>query len=531
MKARSTTCIIAILLTYGLYCQNVEWARKDTVSPDWLNQIICVKDSSVFLYGTIHWNGESFLTKYTAQGTFVSTKIWPGNFLIKKLIYDGGQYFYFTAVYQGNLTVDGIPLIGKGGTDAVVGAMKIDGTVQWMSNIASAADESLNGICFGPLNSIVVTGKTTDSLIVNGTFITKSTQSTLFAKFSKSGVLLTSRLWDFLPQRNNFFGTEGGLQNEGLNIHFTSASYSAPDHYYILTTREGKHSPCCSNDTLNAPLDGYYVMKLNAAWDTLWTTYIISHQCYYGYDIGDIAVPVNDDVYVPSYCNLHYGGTGLIQRLDRYTGAASWSDSHSDGGYKYIVAEGNKIYSCGTDSATYCPCPSMWDGFQTLKVFDQLNTMTHIKKFNQAAYGQSGLEFIRIARDGHGHSYVYGTHTSSVVVLGTDSIKGTQYVYTWYLMKLSDTTAVSGLRTQSVSQFVIYPNPAANGCFELNTGKLSGLLLSLNVKSVDGQIVHSEIIPAGQKHVAITIKNCNRGVYIVELSNGKEIRRDKLIIE
>jgi hypothetical protein len=531
MKARSTTFIIAILLTCGLYCQNVEWARKDTMSPSWLNQIICVKDSSVFLYGTLPWNGGSFLTKYTAQGTKVSTKIWPGNFSIKKMIYDGVQYFYFTAVYQGNVTVDGIPLIGKGGTDAVVGAMKMDGTVQWMSKIASAADESANWICFGPGSSIVVTGKTTDSLIVNGTFINKSTQSTLFAQFNRSGVLLMSRLWDFLPQRNNYFGTEDGLQNEGLNIHFTPAGYFTPDHYYILTTREGKHPPCCSSDTLNAPLEGYYVMKLNATWDTVWTTYIISRQCYYGYDIGDIAVPANDDVYVPSYCSGHYGGTGLLQRLDQFTGATSWGDSHSDGGYKYIAAEGSKIYSCGTDSATYCPCPQQNEGFQTLKVFDQSNTLTHIKKFNQAAYANSALQFVKIARDGYGHSYVYGVHTSSLVVFGTDSIKGTDHVDSWFLLKVGDTTAVSGIKTQRISKFAFYPNPAANGCFELNTGTLSGSSLSLHVRSVEGQIVHSETIPAGQKHVAITIKNCSKGVYIIELSDGKETRRDKLIIE
>jgi hypothetical protein len=529
MRLKLTFLLAIIFLGYRSQAQNIQWARKDTSSFT-TQKFVCVNNSSVYLYGTNDNATGSFLMKYTAQGTQTLMKTWPGNFNLTKIIYDGNQSFYFTANYMGNMTVDGIPLVGRGGYDGAVGKMTLNGTIQWMSTIASAAEEKANWLCFGPgNNSIVASGKTTDSLIVNGVYVNKSTQSALIAEFSLTGSLQNSRLWDFLPQRDNHFGTETGLENEGFDIYLTTGG-----NYYLLVSREGKHPPCCSSDTLNAPLEGFYVTKLNATWDTLWTTYITGPQCYYGFSCGGLAASSNGDAYIISSCSSQYGGTGILWRLNQNTGVASWTDSHSDGGYQWIVAKGDTIFSCGTDSATYCPCPNQNSGFQTLKVFDQSNTMTHIEKFDQAQYVNASLEFMGLDRDDYSHTYVLGSFMSSSLVLGNDTIQGdfvNSGYYTRFLMKLSDTTFSTYVLVNNLLPFNVYPNPSVSGLFTVNTEDISADPLSVLVTGVNGQVTHRETIPASSKTYILDLSKCSKGFYMLELSNGKETWRKKIILQ
>ncbi|MGZ3865852.1 MAG: T9SS type A sorting domain-containing protein [Bacteroidia bacterium] len=525
MKIKNTLCYFLLLYSVLGFSQHIQWAVKDTSIGSYGKKLACDKDSNIYIYGQRYTS--SLLEKFSANGNMLLYKSWTDTFFVNKLLYDGNQSFYFAATFSGNVTVDGIPLSSKGGTDGVVGQMDLSGTVQWMKVFGSSKDEVANWLCFGPSNnSIIVTGKTTDSLIYNNVYMSRNTQSTLIAQISLSGTLLSYKLHDFLPQRDNVFNGGQGLQNVGIEI--------TEDHlgnYFLFTEREGKFSNCCSGDTINAPEQGRYLMKLNAGFDTLWTRFIIGPGCYYGWDGRSLMSSSNGDAYIVSYCSGHYGGDGVVQRLSNTTGATVWSETHMDGAFNDIFVEGNTLYSCNTDSATYCPCPSQNPGYEDVRKTNQNNTMVYELKFDQTQYQSYGLQFDHITRDLYGNTFVQGAFNGPYVVLGGDTIHGDPAFGNTgrFLMKLSDTSFATVLSAAVASSFNVYPNPANSGTFEISFPGTANESVLINIIDASGRSVYREnvTLPQNELKKKIDLGNNAKGLYLIEVlsKNGTSSRK------
>jgi hypothetical protein len=420
MKTIHTLILIFLLFSGKLFTQNIEWAVRDSSINAYGKNLLCDKDSNIYIYGK-SYNG-SFIEKFTTQGTFLLFKKWQGfSFFIQKIIYDGDQFFYFTGNFSNSCTVDGITIISKGGTDGMIGKMNRNGTILWIKTFGSGKEEMGNGVCFGPSkNSLILTGSITDSLIVDNIFVDRmNQQSMLVGQFSLNGTLQNHKLIDLLPQRDNVFDGVPGMENIGREI-----CSGTNGNYFILADREGRHPPCCSYDTISASLEGRYVMKLNSSFDTLWTKYITGTQCYYGWDSHSLRVSTAGDPYIISHCSGKYGGDGFIQRLNQNTGAVNWSEDHADGGYSDIFLDGNILFTCGTDSANYCPCPDSNIGYQDVKKFDQSNVMLEILKFNKPQYTNHHMYFRSITRDNYGNTFIEGVFNDTYIVFGNDTLRG-----------------------------------------------------------------------------------------------------------
>ncbi|MGZ3864649.1 MAG: T9SS type A sorting domain-containing protein [Bacteroidia bacterium] len=512
----------------------VDWAVKEPGEHDFHMNMLCDKDTNTYIYTGGYVSSASYLLKFSPAGNLLINKIWNGiSFFPKTIIYDGSNNFYFTGVFSGSGTVDGIPFSSKGGEDGMIGGMDANGTVLWIQTFGSSKNEEGNGLCFGPSqNSLIVTGKITDSLVIGNTYVDQSTQSTLIAQFSLSGTFQNYKLIDFLPQRDNVFNGAPGMENNGREIY-----KDAFGNYLMLSDREGKHSLCCSNDTLNAPEEGKYVVKMNNSFDTLWTTFIVGPGCYYGWDCGSLTVSAGGDVYIPSLCNGHYGGDRTLRRLDKNTGNTTWSIIRPDGGPLAAFAEGNTLYTCGIDSADYCPCPSQYGGYSDMKKYDQFNAQIDSMKFDQPRYFNKSITFENIIRDNYGHTFIHGTFYEPYVVFGTDTVKGDSVMNNGYngkfLLRINN-AANTSLLTSAKTNFIfeIYPNPSS-GSFEIKYSGKGNSDLRINIIDARGKSVHSENFVKAQPEFkkVIDLSKEAKGLYLIEVFDGRERSSKKILLD
>jgi hypothetical protein len=411
----------------------------------------------------------------------------------------------------------------------MIGKMDGNGTLIWIQTFGSTNNEVAQGITFNTSKtSLIITGSVTDSLKINNQFLEKGPQSTLIAKFSLAGNYQSHKLYDFLPQRNNYYGTEQGVGNCGLEIVADLIG-----NYYILTNREGRHSDCCSNDTLNAPYEGVYITKLNNSFDTLWSKYIIGPGCYYGWSIGNLGVSNYGDPFISAYCGAHYGGNGFIERLNQFTGNVAWNHDKQDGGYQDLFVEGNTLYTCGTDSANYCPCQDNHSGYQTLKTFASNNTLQNEMKFNGSVNFNNDLRFKKLVRDGLGSTYVLGEFYGASATLGNETVNNTTSTnYTNFVMKVNDNSVPTAISNTALNQtFSVFPNPST-GLVKINCGNNQLQNVSCNVFDCQGKIIYKNSYK-GEKFNEITLDLSKepKGLYLIELSNGSEKTSQKVMIE
>ncbi len=537
------TSLLILIFSGNNFAQNVMWVKKES-GPSMTKNMLCDLDSNLYIYGSNQLSGVdpalpwfsysladtsgTYIEKFSPQGNLLLYKKWSNKtFFIQKIIYDGAQYFYFTGFFGGSFTVDGISLSSKGGADGMIGKMDSNGNILWINTFGSSKDEVAQGICFNTSKtSLIITGSVTDSLKINNAYIDKGNQSALIARFSLTGTLQSHRLYDFLPQRNNIYGTEEGMGNCGREIVSDLIG-----NFFILTDREGKHSPCCSNDTLNAPEQGVYITKLNNNLDTLWSKFIIGPGCYYGWDLGNLAISDYGDPYITGYCSSHYGGNGFVERLNQNTGAIAWNDDRMDGGYQGIFLEGNTLYTCGTDSATYCPCPDQHQGYQTLKKFDQNNTLQSNLKFNGSVNFNNELTFRKITRDSYGNSYVYGDFYAPYAVFGNDTLFNSTSSYGFFLMKLSDNAIVTSVTHNEANiPFTIFPNPTT-GIVDIHFSGNRNETTRFNIIDVMGRTIYSETLQQGILNKTIDLSKEAKGLYLIEATTGKEKNYKKIVIE
>lgn len=408
----------------------------------------------------------------------------------------------------------------------MIGKMDSNGTILWVNTFGSSKNEIGQAICFNASKtSLVITGRTADSLVVNNIFIDKGEQSTLVAKFSLTGTLQSHKLHDFLPQRDHIFGGDPGIRNYGREI-----SSDMTGNYFILTDREGNHS--LAFDTLNASIHGRYITKLNTSLDTLWSAYISGPACYYGWDCKSLQVSSSGDPYTIGACSQKYGGDRFTQRLNKTNGLVAWSSNQWDGGSRDLFIEGSDLYTCGIDSADYCPCPSHYKGFATVKKFDQSNSMVKTLKFNGSINANNDIHFNNITRDGYGNSYLLGTFSSSMAVIGSDTLypsfpNSTNH----FIMKLSDNSIVTSVAYKEANNsFTIYPNPTT-GVLELHFSGRGNESTRLNIVDVTGRTVYSEILQKGIFNKIIDLSKEAKGVYMIEATTGTEKNYKKVVIE
>jgi hypothetical protein len=120
-----------------------------------------------------------------------------------------------------------------------------------------------------------------------------------------------------------------------------------------------------------------------------------------------------------------------------------------------------------------------------------------------------------------GGSHGWGSYNILGVLFDKDLSGGTiaNDVYYFDDIKLSATSAITGLSTETVSKFSVYPNPATNYILTKNAQKVS--ILDLN-----GRIVKEAI-----NTEKVDVSSLAKGAYIVKAQTGNATKIGKLIKE
>lgn len=113
----------------------------------------------------------------------------------------------------------------------------------------------------------------------------------------------------------------------------------------------------------------------------------------------------------------------------------------------------------------------------------------------------------------------------STAIIGTNLFAGTAGSGVW-VRPLSE---ITGIETNSDNPgFGIFPNPATDEV-TLSTSRTSNEKLILNIYSITGALVRSEILEQNQQQISIC--DLSNGIYVVEIKSNGLTGRQKLIIQ
>ncbi|MCE3225514.1 MAG: hypothetical protein K0S32_65 [Bacteroidetes bacterium] len=415
MKINYALPAIFIICT-SAFSQQINWA-KNTPLPANSKGLLTDNNNNIYNYGSslnisygsmfFSLNGMgSFLNKYDANGNLQFSKTYTGQFDIQKIVYDNISSFYFTGVFAGTHSFNGVTITSKGNADAMIGKMDLNGNINWMVSLGGRLNDIGSGVTMDPVgNTITITGGLSDSLWINNSLVAPAAEKTLLmARFTSSGSMQSVKQIDFLPGRNEVScGSELYADNQG--------------NYILHGYREGKH---WYNDSVTCPDDGNYVFKMDNAFNILWSKFIISSSCYYGYTCGGLGVKNNGESYMASFCSGKYGGTPALQRLNAVNGSIAWAaPDNSDGHYNLAYATGDDVFILGEEGVYTCPCAYGHGGYAVIKKFNSLNQLqgeTRIKNVNLTG-------FVKTA---NGNLYASGNTTGNYFKsgIGNDSVQG-----------------------------------------------------------------------------------------------------------
>ncbi len=533
MKLKLTLLLATLFISLQTFAGfNWDWARK-LKTPTQIKGMFCDNDSNLYLYGCnfptnanqydsfyypniIADTTGSWLQKYDHNtGQLLFNKRWNGiPFFVEKIIYDGNSSFYFTGLFSGSFNVDGVQITSRGKADGLAGKMDMNGNIQWITTLGSGKDERGQGMCFDANKThLVITGTTTDSLLVNNTLIGSGQQSTFVVILDLNGNYTSHKLYDFFPARDH--EAEGNYGKEIL--------YSA-GFYYLLTDRQGMH---WNGDTLSGAVDGKYVYKLNMNLDTMWTSFVIGPGCYYGYNHSNLAVSASGDVYIGKWCSGHYGGTGTLTELNPVTGTPITLESHNDGEFTALYTNASGLYTVGQEGADFSPGPSNHPGYIIVKQYSYGNV-----KLDSIKTAQTYAWTYGITGDGSGGLYIIGNESDSLFVLGNDSLTADTNMNgvndTRFLARLSQSfTTQAETVVHATNQLSVFPNPS-RGLVNL---QVSDDLVQSKVCVYDvlGNCILTKLVENMQTRIDMGARAS--GVYFVVLSNkGKSITR-KLVLD
>ena len=321
-----------LIFSINANAQNWIWSKKiyTTEVPNQFGPDHTFTDNQGKLYAYVsaykvngYWNNAINDTKgtilycYSSNGELLFKKHWQLPFYIQYMEYDGVQSCYFSAVFLGNINIDGITIQSLGAEDGVTGKMDLNGTIQWMKTFGGKKKDNCIGVTYNKIANIVCsTGSISESLYLDGVFHSANKQSATVLQYDVNGNFIRVKLFDFMPERETYW------PNSGREVQTDSQG-----NYFFLMDKEGQN---WSGDTLTAPEEGRYVIKTNANLDTLWTKYIIGPACYYGMSGHTLRVTPDGDAYVFSNCSFKYGGDSRINSLKGQNGTISLQQLNGD---------------------------------------------------------------------------------------------------------------------------------------------------------------------------------------------------------
>lgn len=491
--------VFFILTCTGLFAQSVNWA-VNVENPPTETRLVVDHQSNLYLYGytEMYYPSDldgSFFRKYAPSGELLFSKDWKAKVFISRMIGDGEGSFYFCGYFKGVVNDQGIHLESNGGTDGFLGKMNTDGKVQWTVGFGGARDDKACDLTFNADSTeIVFTGGIDSTVVIYDYPLLTTPQAIFVARMDLNGGLLSYKTHVFSA---NEHGDNIGLEIENRN-----------GGYYLLADRMGDH---WNNDVPSgSPLAGRYLFNLNENMEILWSKYIISSSCYYGYSCRNMSVQ-NNEACVPSFCSAKYGGTGRLQKFGSPAGEPTWTISNNDGTYYDTHAAGNRVFYVGNEEANGCPCQDNNPGFARVKMIDENNA-------DQILISKYGFHFYSLTQAPNGNVYVFG-YTN----VNDPHLQGQKIRQGYFLFSMqSPPASFKGIDQEGQDILTIYPNPSS-GYMEIVHDQL---MEEITVVNGNGMTVR-QLKPEAK---AYTIRDLDPGYYLVRVKYRGGSSHSKVIV-
>ncbi len=221
------------------------------------------------------------------------------------------------------------------------------------------------------------------------------------------------------------------------------------------------------------------------------------------------------------------GGNMFLVKFDpsgnyqwmKYSSGLSSGTTHADCYALEVDDAGNSFVTGGTSNDTVQFDSFTLNGHEKpyLIKYDTYGNLLWAMESNILPSGTVG-EGTDLCLDHLGNLYIGGSH-------GTYKEKS-------FLTKISESSITTEIQqTENDSDLIIYPNPTG-GNFFVNYSSAEITTLELTVLNALGQKVYSEKIPRfqGEFKKEISTSNFSKGIYTVQIRNGKNLKFKKVVV-
>jgi len=462
--------------SYGVF-NGMEEANSITADHDGNTYITGWYTSAPFILGTctlaVHGLWDAFVAKFDPSGNVLWAKEISGNsddVGMNIAVSDSGNVYVGGYFYSSNINFgNGITLTG-GGNKGFVAKYDSLGNTKWAKKIGN---DVLSGVDVDNVGNVYVTGKYNGPITI-GTFpLTNSGSSDVYiVKLSPSGVPLWAKKGG------------GSLAEFAIDVAVDNIGNVSATGYY--------RSSNMKFESTNLPLVG-------------------------------VSSADNTDIYVVKYDNagtLLWAKCGGSDSLDQPTGidTDNLGNVFIDGYFQ------SSVITFGDSSLINAGSNPMSD--LLIASYDNSGTLVWLKRVGQAYMEESSGLVI----DNSNNLYFSGNFNGYYLTIGTTILTNGGQV-DLFLVKMGNVAGIDDVQTE-INSISIFPNPS-NGDYSININSNVQSVADVKIFSMTGQLIQSKKINLfqGTNLEKVDLTNSSKGMYLLEITQNKQVLHGKLILE
>lgn len=430
---------------------------------------------------------------------------------ISDLLYSTTNELYVFGSFSLTLSVGSFSLSSYGGQDLFLLKMDASGNPLWLKQIGSKGLDAAGGICESN-NSLLLTGGVTDTAWFSNQLIPKTSNLDLFVtRLDMNGAFQNVKLaeglpWNYGPPANGVSGGSGGeIKTDGsgnIIVLFPFRGRVKID----TTVREGDYATG--------------LLKLDASLNLAWFSLVIDDLSS---NFNGLHIDSQNNILYLQQISSHYTDYSIIHKLDP-AGTTLYTRYFFDSGHIWDIdldASDNVNYTGYWIRWFYSANPPDKYFFKTGQLSPALQDKWLIQ--DSSYQWHFGSDIITLTTN---DLIVSGGYQDTIIL--KDTLLGSSSTTFHFLAKLSTGTSVAvNDLTAKATELILSPNPSA-GLLSLQL-KDGQAIRSYCIYDMNGRCVESQATE--RKVVNIDMSMQPKGIYFLEVSQGKDLYRRKVVIE
>lgn len=489
--------------------------------------------SNIDTLGPIIGNSDFIISKFDPSGN----KLWwtqlGGNNTITNcsdgvasMVCDIDGNLYLTGSICGSATFGSTFLTSLGQEDCFIAKFDGLGNCIWAKNVGGVKSDFGSGITLDNDGNLFLCGTNNETAtfdtftIPPGGFIAKyDTSGTCLWAKNKMSYVATQFMGNFCtaaPQsvkyKNGLISISGYISNDTINIDTTTIYTLIPN---------SNHG---------------YIAQFDTSGNSKWVNIFSGPTAYFpGYEHG-----VDDDG--NNYVTGTFGGQGYFQTDTLQGSLGAFLVKFNENGIEQWVQEvatSGESYGNMTSSDGYgnIYLTGKFSGGATFGSFNLTASSPNdmfVARYNSSgdclgvrAFGQA--EGYGVTQDANGNAYVCGNFDNTITIgNNTYTSYGDKDIF---IAKLDEIVGISEERSSS-NQLFIYANPNAGKCnITVPDEFVNEKNLTLSIFDNSGKLIQQKTLQMNDGKIKLNLEAEAKGVYNVNLSNGKKVYVGKMVME